>query len=100
MKEIKEKSLDDSITSLYKLGPAKEEKFNSLGIYTIRDLLYYFPFRYQDFTDVVKVKDLLYYDKASAVVNITNIKSYRSPRKKMILINAVGEDETGKVSII
>ena len=50
--------------------------------------------------DNSEVENLPSFEKASTVVTITNIRSYRSPRKKMLLITAIGEDETGKVGII
>lgn len=44
----------DSIGILKGVGPAKVQQFASLGILTIRDLLFYFPFRYEDF----QIRDL------------------------------------------
>lgn len=44
----------DSIGTLKGVGPAKVQQFASLGILTIRDLLFYFPFRYEDF----QIRDL------------------------------------------
>lgn len=47
-------SLTDSVTVLTGVGPKRLTALNQLGIATISDLLYYFPFRYED----LKVKDL------------------------------------------
>lgn len=38
----------DSITVLKGVGASSAEKFAQLNIYTIRDLLFHFPFRYED----------------------------------------------------
>lgn len=40
------------------VGPKKEQILNSIGIYNCRDLLYYFPFRYEDRSNFKKIKDL------------------------------------------
>ncbi|HEL0414035.1 TPA: ATP-dependent DNA helicase RecG [Streptococcus equi subsp. zooepidemicus] len=41
--------LKSSIANLKGLGPKSAEKFQKLGIYQIKDLLLYYPFRYEDF---------------------------------------------------
>ncbi|MCH4170530.1 MAG: ATP-dependent DNA helicase RecG [Lactobacillus sp.] len=46
--------LSDSVTLLTGVGPKRIQALKELGIATIHDLLYHFPFRYED----LKVKDL------------------------------------------
>lgn len=46
--------LTDSVTELTGVGPKRLTALGQLGIQNISDLLYYFPFRYED----LKVKDL------------------------------------------
>ncbi len=46
-------SIDSSIQYLKTVGPKKAELFSSLGISTIKDLLYYFPYRYLDRTTIL-----------------------------------------------
>lgn len=41
-------SWNDSLTALKNIGAKKAERFQQLGIATIGDLLYYAPFRYED----------------------------------------------------
>ena len=41
-------SLNDSIRYIKGVGPSREKLFNNLGIYTVRDLIYYFPRDYED----------------------------------------------------
>ncbi|MFT5336262.1 MAG: ATP-dependent DNA helicase RecG [Luteibaculaceae bacterium] len=51
--------LDDSVVYLSGVGPEKAGLIHSeLGVRTIRDLLYFFPFRYVDKTKVNQIKDL------------------------------------------
>ncbi|MFI3633044.1 ATP-dependent DNA helicase RecG [Streptococcus parauberis] len=42
-------NLQSPISELKGLGPKSAEKFHQLEIYTIEDLLIYYPFRYEDF---------------------------------------------------
>jgi ATP-dependent DNA helicase RecG len=51
--------LDTNITYLQGVGPKRAELFNKeLNIYTFRDLLYYFPYKYIDRTKFYKIADL------------------------------------------
>ncbi|KMO51262.1 hypothetical protein PY98_12310, partial [Lacticaseibacillus rhamnosus] len=47
-------ALTDPVRVLPGVGPKREEGLASLGIHTVGDVLFYFPFRYDD----LKVKDL------------------------------------------
>ena len=44
--------LTDSVQFLKGVGPKSVENFHKLGIFTVQDLLLYFPFRYEDFASV------------------------------------------------
>jgi ATP-dependent DNA helicase RecG len=48
----------EPIRYLKGIGPKKEIVFNDLGVHTVKDLLYYFPFRYEDRTNFKSIKDL------------------------------------------
>ncbi|MCF8381126.1 MAG: ATP-dependent DNA helicase RecG [Bacteroidales bacterium] len=54
-----QESLNTEIKFLPGVGPKRSELLNKeLGIYTLRDLLYYFPFRYVDRTKFYKIREL------------------------------------------
>jgi len=42
--------LSDPVEKLFMVGPTYAKRLEKLGIFTIEDLLYYFPFRYDDFS--------------------------------------------------
>lgn len=48
-----EKILEASVQYVKSVGPKRAESFNKIGIYTIRDLLFYFPSRHLDRTTVL-----------------------------------------------
>ena len=49
---------DSPVRYLRGVGPAKEAVFNRNGVSTLKDLLYYFPFRYQDRRNFTKINQL------------------------------------------
>ncbi|MCX7876605.1 MAG: ATP-dependent DNA helicase RecG [Melioribacteraceae bacterium] len=53
--------LSKSIQYLKSIGPKRAESFSQIGINTIKDLLYYFPSRYLDRTNILKSIDVLKY---------------------------------------
>ncbi|MGT2772324.1 ATP-dependent DNA helicase RecG [Streptococcus marimammalium] len=55
--------LNDNITVLKGLGSKSAEKFNTLGIFSIEDLLLYFPFRYDNFKSRI-IEELVDGEKA------------------------------------
>ncbi len=47
--------LDSPVNLLYGIGPEAERKLNSLGVFTIYDLITYLPWRYNDWSQIVQL---------------------------------------------
>ena len=54
-------NLQSSVQYLKTVGPKRAESFNKIGIYTIRDLLYYFPTRYLDRSTILNTVKVVQY---------------------------------------
>ncbi len=50
-------NLDTSVQYLKGVGPKMFELLNKLGIYTVKDLIEYYPRTYEDRTKVVKIDE-------------------------------------------
>ncbi|MBP6855628.1 MAG: ATP-dependent DNA helicase RecG [Candidatus Pacebacteria bacterium] len=70
-----------------------------LGLATIKDVLYYFPFRYQDFSTLSTIADLKDGNVATVCGTVEKVSVYRTPRKKMWIVQVVVRDETGLLFI-
>ncbi len=92
--------LIESVTSLPGIGPVVAKDMKKLGIETIRDLLFYFPFRYEDLSKVVDIAQVVPGDVNTIRGRVATIKACRSPRKRMMLTEAIVEDVTGKIKVI
>ncbi len=86
------------------VGPRKEEIFNKkAGIYTVKDLLYYFPFRYEDRTNFVNITDLKE-GEVSAVRgkvlarNLRELPYFIRSKKTKSIFEVILEDKTAKIS--
>lgn len=56
-----QKSLDDSIKILPGIGNKRAELFSSIGIRTVKDLLFYFPHKHLDRTRIIDSSKLAFY---------------------------------------
>ncbi len=93
-------NLSSPILELNKVGSAVAKKLNKIGIHTIEDLLYYFPFRYEDYQGVVSIKNLQAGTSVSIRAKVELISSRRSFRSRKTMTEALISDDSGSLRII
>jgi ATP-dependent DNA helicase RecG len=86
-----------SLSEVPGIPPRFVPKLKQLGIETVRDLLFHFPARYEDFSTISTVADLIPNQEATVTARVVKIGSRRTWRRSLYLIEAVLEDETGEV---
>lgn len=79
------------------VGPAFAARMEKLNLKTVRDLLWHFPSRYEDFSNIASIVDLVPGEAATIQGVIQDIKILRSFRKKMFIIQATVADATGSI---
>lgn len=75
-------------------------KLKKLEINTVRDLLWHFPSRYEDFSQVCKIGDLSSGEQVTVCGTIESIDIRHSFRRRMVIIEASIADETGNVKAV
>ncbi len=93
-------NLDTKIEELNKVGKTVSSRLKRLGIVCVNDLIYHFPFRYEDYSDIVKIKDLKDGQMASVSGRIELIKNKRSFHKKKIITEALVSDGDETLRIV
>lgn len=95
-------SLDPSLSlsRIRGIGPKFLTKFKKLGIETVRDLIFHFPIRYEDFSEVVNIADLIPNQEATVTGVVTDIDSRRSWQRNMTIVEAIVEDKTGSIRAV
>lgn len=93
-------NLSTDITKISRVGMATAKKLKKLGIETVHDLLFYFPFRYDDFSKITPIVDLKPGVSANVVGQIELIQNKRSPRRRMYITEAIVSDGTESVKVI
>lgn len=92
--------LDTPIENLKYVGKIYQPKLKKLGIKTIKDLLWHFPQRYEDWTEIGKVSDIKPNEKISLIGKVVSIENKRIFPRRLILTTASIEDDTGKVKAV
>ena len=93
-------TLATPIKSINKIAADLAPKFKKLGLENVADLLFYFPFRYDDYSNLIKIKDLTPNVLTTLRVKIELITARRSFKSRMLLTEAMVADETGQIKII
>jgi len=92
--------LTTPIESLHHVGPRNIPRLKKLGIKTLRDLLWHFPARYDDYRDQTAIADIEPGQKVSIqgeVVKITNRQIF--PRH-LTITTAIIKDDTGAINAV
>jgi len=93
-------NLDTPVSKLYKIGPVYAKNFAKLGIKTVQDLLFHFPHRYVDFSNVVPITKVEIGKTFTVQGKIIAINSVRIRRRRMVITEAIIEDESGAIKAI
>ena len=92
--------LSTPIEELPHVGAAYQKKLKKLGIKTVQDLLFYFPARYDDFSNIIPIENV----KAGFTVcvqgKVLEIQNTTSFKKWMNITEALVEDETGIIKAL
>jgi ATP-dependent DNA helicase RecG len=90
-------------TPLYEIrgiGPKFFERLKKFGLMTAKDLLWHFPSRYEDFSQILKIADLKIGEQATIQGVISDIKVHRTWKRRMFIIEALISDDTGSIKAI
>ncbi|MBL7184220.1 MAG: ATP-dependent DNA helicase RecG [Anaerolineae bacterium] len=88
--------LRSPVTTLVGIGPSHAQRFEKLGVETIRDLLYLFPHRYNDFSSLKTINQLEYGDEVTIIGTVWQTKA-RETRKGGIIVTSIISDGTGTI---
>jgi len=91
--------LKTPVSKLYMVGPTYAKRLSKLGINTLEDLIYHFPFRYDDFSLVSEISRVQPGETVTIRGQILSIKNEYTRTGKKIQKASVS-DGTGKIEIV
>ncbi len=92
--------LDTLLTQIRKIDKKHQKALKKLGLFTLKDLFFHFPLRYDDFSTISKISNLKREQTATVRGIIQVIENKRTPRKRMIITQALIKDKTGSILAI
>jgi ATP-dependent DNA helicase RecG len=97
---VRDPSLDDPVSHLPGVSDKTETRLARLGIATIRDLLLFFPRRYEDFSTITPIAFVRPGVKTTVRGRIYEIGAHQTRYKRMALTEAVLGDDSGTLRVV
>ncbi len=88
--------MNSPVTTLVGIGPSHAQRLQKLGVETIRDLLYLFPRRYNDFSSLKTINQLEYGEEVTIIGTVWQTKA-RETRTGGIIVTSILSDGTGTI---
>jgi len=93
-------TLDTPIINVNRVGQTTAKRLVKIGILTVRDLLFYFPYRYDDYRHISKIDKLIPGTSANIIGQIQLLQNRRAHRRRMYITEALVADETDSIKVI
>lgn len=92
-------ALDAKLTVLQGVGPKNAETFAKLGMVTLGDMLYYYPRRYDDYSQLKPIKELFYGEQVTVIGTIQSVHTRPIRGGKASIVEVVIGDGTGALRL-
>ena len=92
-------ALDAKLSVLQGVGPRHTETLAKLGMYTLGDMLYYFPRRYDDYSQLKPIRELFYGEQVTVIGTIQSVHTRPIRGGKASVVEAIISDGTGSLRL-
>ncbi len=93
-------TLATPLSQIRGIGPSVISKLKNLEIFTVGDLLWHFPFRYEDFSKVYNIAELEPGQQATIKGVVENVSIRRAWQRRMFITEAIISDDTGSIRAV
>jgi ATP-dependent DNA helicase RecG len=92
-------TLDTTLDQISGVGKVTAQSFRRLGVRTVRELLYHFPHRYDDYTSQKQIADLQIGAVETVVATVSDLRTF-SMRSGGQALEALVGDESGSLKVV
>ena len=92
--------LDDQIEKQFRINDIQKKALKKIGLQTLNDLLFYFPSRYNDISNMKKISDLTVGETATICGKVLKTASKKGFKSKIPMGEAEIDDGSGKLKVI
>lgn len=93
-------SIETKLQNIPRISPKYAKNLEKMGIFIVHDLLFHFPFRYDNFSEMHSIAQLSNGQIATIKGTAIKVKSIRTWKKKMHITEAQIQDETGIIKAV
>ena len=93
------RALESPVRFLKGVGPKRAADLANIGIGTVEDLLFHFPFRYEDRRGVKQIGNAALGARETFIGRLANLKKQFNPRRRAQTLSASLADETGSLGL-
>ena len=91
--------LNAPVTKIRGIGEKQAGNLEKLNVFTIKDLLYLFPRRYDDYSQLKSIQQLRYGEEVTILAKVVDIKAMHTGRGKL-LTEVIVSDATGLLRLV
>ena len=91
--------ISDRIEKIFRLGEDQKKALKKLGLFSVHDLLFHFPVRYSDISELKNISELVVGETATVYGKVSKLKTKKGFRTKIPMAEGEIEDLTGKIKI-
>src|SRR3989339_267718 len=92
--------LSDKLEEKFRLDTNQKKALKRLELFSVHDLLFHFPVRYSDISEIKKISELVPGETATIYGKISKLKTKKVYHSKIPMGQAEIEDLSGKIKII
>ena len=92
-------ALNAALTVLQGVGPRHAQTLAELGMLTLGDMLYYFPRRYEDYSQLKPIKSLWYGEQVTVIGTVQSIHTRPIRGGKASIVEIIISDGTGALRL-
>ena len=92
-------ALNASLTVLQGVGPKNATSLEKLGLHTLGDMLYNFPRRYDDYSQLKPIRSLTYGESVTVLGTVESVSNRQIRGGKMQIVEVILGDGTGALRI-
>jgi ATP-dependent DNA helicase RecG len=93
-------NLSSHTTIVRGIGQKQAELLAKIGVNTVEDMIYYFPRRYDDYSELKLIKDLIYGEEVTIIAWVKSINTFTSRNKNRKIIQVLVSDKTGTIQLM
>ncbi|MEZ4156687.1 MAG: DEAD/DEAH box helicase [Candidatus Paceibacterota bacterium] len=93
-------TLETKLSTVNFVAPKFLQKLKNLNIETVRDLLWHFPARYEDYATVRSIESLSVNDQATIKAEVKNTRLFKIQSRRLTVFEAIVNDGTSGMTLV